>query len=279
MKLRLTGGSIAVALMVSALGIQSAASKPTIHRLPTHTAFDYQLADDYPVGLYTQIVVRDWYSGKPLPRPGYSICSINAFQTQANDLEANRPDKQSNWPTAVVSKAEDPNWPGEFLIDLSTDEHRKTAFAHVKQMIDRCAKKGFAAVEFDNLDSYTRKPSPPFGQRETLVFAAMLVNHAHRRGLGTAQKNTPELTKQQSLSQVGFDFAIAESCGELAECDRYTRTYGDALLVVEYTDAGFAKACRLSNRTFAVLLRDRELHVADTPGHRLERCETTKTRA
>ncbi len=254
------------------------ATKPAIRPLPIRSAFDYQLADDYPPGPYTSIVVRDWFSGKALPSPGYSICSINAFQTQAEDPDANRPDERSNWPTTVVSNIEDPGWPGEFLIDLSSEKMRHAAFAHVKNMIDRCAQKGFAAIEFDNLDSYTRRPSLPFGQREALQFATMLTKHAHKWGLAVAQKNTPDLTKQQSLKQVGFDFAIVERCAEYAECDRYTQTYGDAVLAVEYNVAGFAKACRISNRTFAVLLRDRELLASDQPGHRLKRCEKERRR-
>jgi Glycoside-hydrolase family GH114 len=269
---------LALSILLAGPEIGLAASKPPIRRLPIHAAFDYQLTDDYPPGPYVTIVVRDWYSGKPLPPPGYSICSINAFQTQADDPESNRPDERSNWPASIVSNVEDPNWPGEFLIDLSTSKHRGTALAHVQQMINRCVKQGFAAVEFDNLDSYTRNFSLGFGQREALLFATALATSAHQRGLAVAQKNGADLTKQQSLNRIGFDFAIAESCGEFTECDRYTKTYGDALLAVEYTDVGFANACRISNGTFAVVLRDRELLVADAPGHRLKRCQKKKSR-
>jgi hypothetical protein len=262
--------------VLTSQGIAGAAITSLRRPLPQRRAFDYQLSGDYPPGRSVSIVVRDWYSGKPLPRPGFSICSINAFQTQADEPDANRPDEPSNWPAAVVSNVEDPNWPGEFLIDLATAQHRRVAFAHVKAMIDRCAAKGFDGVEFDNLDSYTRKRSTNFGQREALQYATLLSAYAHRKNLSMAQKNTPELTKEQSRIQVGFDFAIAESCAEFSECHRYTATYGDAVLVVEYSEAGFAQACRLSNGTFAVVLRDRDLRVAGEPGYQLKRCQNKK---
>jgi Glycoside-hydrolase family GH114 len=251
------------------------ARPPAIRRLPTRVAFDYQLGGDYPPGPYTPIVVRDWYSGKALPKPGYSICYINAFQTQADDEQGlDRPDETANWPASVVlKKFEDPNWPGEFMVDLSTPKARGVAFQQVKQMIDRCAENGFGAAEFDNLDSFTRNSSLPFGQGHAVLYATALAKQAHHRGLAVAQKNTPQLTKRQSLTQIGFDFAIAEGCGEFNECDRYTSVFGDALLAVEYSDAGFATACRISNGTFAVVLRDRELAAADTAGHRIKRCE------
>jgi Glycoside-hydrolase family GH114 len=270
-------GFVAPGFALPGYVVQWSAAAITASRrpLPQHRAFDNQLSGDYPPGRSVSIVVRDWYSGKPLPRPGFSICSINAFQTQADEPDANRPDEPSNWPAAVVSNVEDPNWPGEFLIDLATAQHRRVAFAHVKAMIDRCAEKGFDGVEFDNLDSYTRKRSMTFGQREALLYATLLTKQAHRVGLSVAQKNMPELTKEQSRRQVGFDFAIAESCAEFSECNRYTATYGDAVLVVEYSEAGFAQACRLSHGTFAVVLRDRDLRVVGEPGYQLKRCQNT----
>ena len=71
-----------------------------------------------------EVVVRDWFSGSPLA-DGYSICYVNALQTQG-DADVDRPDERSQWPSELVlsERGDDPNWPGEYLIDISTSERR-----------------------------------------------------------------------------------------------------------------------------------------------------------
>ena len=103
------------------------------------------------------VVTRDWFAGAPLAR-GYSICYVNAFQTQPDEPDVDRPDETSNWPSASVLRrlGDDPNWPGEYLVDIGTPTGRLAAAEHVRPMVETCARKGFAAVEFDNLDSWTR---------------------------------------------------------------------------------------------------------------------------
>ncbi len=93
-------------------------------------------------------------------------------------------------------------------------------------MIETCARKGFAAVEYDNLDSWTRFDGTPragdvpFGKRQAIAFAALLTRRAHALGLAVAQKNTPSLTRREARRRIGFDFAIAEECARYAECGR-----------------------------------------------------------
>ena len=86
-------------------------------------------------------------------------------------------------------------------------------------MIRTCARKGFDAVELDNLDSWTRfddtprEGDVPFGKGAAIAYAARLIRRAHRRGLAAAQKNTTQIRRR-----IGFDFAIAEECGVYDEC-------------------------------------------------------------
>lgn len=65
---------------------------------PANGPFDYQIGGDYPLAAAVQVVSRDWFSGQPAPDPVYSICYVNAFQTQANESGTDRPDERSNWP-------------------------------------------------------------------------------------------------------------------------------------------------------------------------------------
>ena len=86
-------------------------------------------------------------------------------------------------------------------------------------MIRTCARKGFDAVEFDNLDSWTRfddtprEGDVPFGKGAAIAYATRLTRRAHGAGWRSAQKNTTQLTRRQARGRIGFDFAIAEECG------------------------------------------------------------------
>lgn len=225
-------------------------------RLPTNGMFDYQIGGDYALPSGVSIVSRDWFSGQAASG-AYSICYVNAFQTQPNG-GGNRPDELSRWPSNLVltNLGDDPNWDGEYLIDLSTSAKRSAAAQWLHQMIDTCAAKGFDAVEFDNLDSWTRLNSLPFGQSEALAFATLLTDYSHSRGLAVAQKNTAEIVASGQHRQVGFDFAIAEQCGQYNECGVYAAGYGDALIIVEYDQSAFSRSCSQYGNSASVVLRD-----------------------
>ena len=96
-------------------------------------------------------------------------------------------------------------------------------------MIETCAEKGFDAVEYDNLDSWTRFDGTPrardvpFGRAAAIAYAESLADRAHALGLAVAQKNTPQLTRRQARGRIGFDFAIAEQCGALSRVRRLPR--------------------------------------------------------
>lgn len=222
--------------------------------------FDYQIGQDYPPPAGVKVVSRDWFEGTALVNK-YSICYVNAFQTQADDPWVDRPDERSNWPQHLVLSGlgDDPNWGGEYLIDISTAAKRAAALAWVKPMIDECAAKGFQAVEFDNLDSWTRFDGTPlagqvpFGPTEAAAYATGLAHHAHTRFLAAGQKNTVELLDQ--ADEIGFDFVMIEQCGVYDECEDFAAVY-DKVIAVEYTQAGFAAACTSIGATASVVRRD-----------------------
>ena len=112
---------------------------------------DYQLGGAYPPADGVGIVGRD--RGAEPADDVYSICYVNAFQTQPGELDS--------WPEDLLLHADgtpvfDPDWPDEALADTSTDDKRGRIAAIVTPWITGCAADGFDAVEFDNLDSYTR---------------------------------------------------------------------------------------------------------------------------
>ncbi|WP_406080883.1 endo alpha-1,4 polygalactosaminidase [Micromonospora sp. NBC_00858] len=239
---------------------------------PTNGSFDYQIGGAYEPDVGVTIVERD-HSGVP-SGAAYNICYVNAFQTQ--------PEAAAWWKAehrdlllkaADGSYVEDPEWPGEILLDTTTPA-RRTAIAGVVQgWMDECAAKGFRAVEPDNLDSWTRS-----GDRLThdhnMALARLLVEHAHDAGLAVAQKNTPELAPY-GRDQIGFDFAVVEECQHHDECQSYTDAYGDHLIEIEYTDnpvGAYLRACATRGARISVILRDRDVVPLGRQGYHYERC-------
>ncbi len=257
---KLIAAAIATAALVAALAPAADAWSPP----PANAGFDYQIGGDYPLPGGVSVVSRDWFSGRPAGGANYSICYVNAFQTQADEPGTDRPDEHHNWPRRLVLEklGDDPHWGGEYLIDISTAGKRRAAAAWVRQMIEGCADEGYDAVEFDNLDSWTRfngtplKNRVPFGKSDALAYAKLLAERTHSLDMAVGQKNTADVTKAQS-ARVGFDFAIAEECGRYRECGRYTSVYGDEVVAVEYRRKDFRKTCSDVGDRISVVLRDR----------------------
>ena len=241
---------------------------------PPNAQFDYQIGGDYPLPPGVQVVSRDWFIGSPDPA-AYSICYVNAFQTQDDERGVDRPDERSNWPKRLVLSrlGDDPNWGGEYLVDISSAAKRARAADWLQQMIRGCADKGFDAVEYDNLDSWTRFDGTPvadrvpFGKAQAIRYAHLLTRRAHALGLAVAQKNTLQLSRRQSRA-IGFDFAIAEECGRYRECPDWRARFGNHVIDIEYRRSDFKRACRSIGKQVSVVLRD--LNVTQ-PGSRTYR--------
>ncbi len=262
-----------VALIAAALLVPASASSgaPTavpagvaVQPPPINAQFDYQIGGDYSLPDGVGIVSRDWFIGSAAADPVYSICYVNGFQTQPNESGTDRPDEKSNWPRKLVlSKlGDDPNWGGEYLVDIRNANKRERAARWLQPMIEICAEKGFAAVEFDNLDSWTRfNGTPlarkvPFGKHDAVKFARELTRRSHRLGLAVAQKNTTQIKKMQA-GRIGFDFALVEDCARYNECNVYRKTYGNRMISIEYRRPLFERACEQIGDEVSVVLRDR----------------------
>lgn len=223
---------------------------------PAHARWDYQLGSARAVSDDVTVVSRDREAS---PVPGrYNVCYLNAFQTQDSEASAWR-GKPSRW-SLVLKDAKaravvDSGW-GEWLLDTRTPAKRRALVTLVGRWIDRCARDGFDAVEPDNLDSFARSRGL-VSRSDNLALAAMLIDRAHDDGLAVAQKNWPELGAKGPA--LGFDFVVAEECGQYRECRAYTEAYGSRVLAVEYTGAGFARACHRVGDKVSVVRRDREL--------------------
>ncbi|WP_235735832.1 endo alpha-1,4 polygalactosaminidase [Nocardioides alcanivorans] len=223
---------------------------PFVPPVPTGTDFDYQLGGTRSVPVDVGIVVRD---RKAAPVTGvHNVCYVNGFQTQ--------PDEKHFWRNhrGLLLKrhgrfVRDEEW-GERILDIRRPAKRKRLARIVGRWVEGCAADGFASVEFDNLDSFSRSHGL-IKRKHAKKFARLLTREAHRAGLAAGQKNWAGLNGRR----LGFDFAVAEECGRYDECGDYVATYGRAVLVVEYRKRDFKKTCREYGDQVAVVLRDRAL--------------------
>ena len=187
---------------------------------PTHGVFDYQLGGTYgristPDGeSRIDIVVRD-STEEPLVG-AYNVCYINGFQTQPGDEAVWLGERADALLLDSAGRPViDPDWPDEYVLDPSTREQREVILGAVVPLVDACREAGYDAVEIDNLDTWTRFAR--IDRDGAIALAREYVDAAHQRGLAIAQKNAAEFLGVE----IGFDFAIVESCAAYDECGLY----------------------------------------------------------
>ncbi|MGH3691760.1 MAG: endo alpha-1,4 polygalactosaminidase [Microbacterium sp.] len=266
--LRGTALAVLTVLLLAGCATAPAAPAPEIDLPPSGAVPDYQLGGAYDPAPGVGIVGRD-RSAEPASGV-YSICYVNGFQTQPGELDV--------WPEDLLLQRDgetvfDPDWPDEALLDTSSPEHRDRIAAIVVPWIESCADAGFAAVEFDNLDSYSRS-SGALALDDNLALAGVLVDAAHAAGLAAGQKNAAEDAVALS-ERAGFDFAVTEECAAYDECGAYTDVYGEHVIDIEYADElprPFAEMCADDDSPASMVLRDRDLAAPDDPAYAFETC-------
>ncbi len=249
-----------VVLTCAALLVAPAAAPtaPSVRLPPVNAKADYQLGGSYRPPHGVRVVTRDRTESPA--SSAYSICYVNAFQTQPGQLRW----WKRHHPGLLLRRhgtlVHDPGWPGEVLLDTSTPTRRHRIGGVVGGWISGCQRSGFQAVEPDNLDSFTRSHRL-LSRSDNLALARLLVARAHHVGLAIAQKNLAGLSRSARIS-IGFDFAVAEECSEYSECGSYRRAYGRQVIEIEYSDNGrasFTRACRQHGARWSIIYRDRDL--------------------
>lgn len=273
--LRIAVAAVVAAILVAvgAIAITRALApeEPAWRLPPANGRFDYQIGGPYAPDPGTAVVVRDWHVR---PAKGvYNVCYVDVFQTQPEAEQWWRANHADLLLRRDGQPVEDPNWPDQYLIDTSTAAKRAAIVRLEVPWIAACAKKGFDAVEMDNLDSWYRS-GDLLTPEDNLALARALVKEAHGLGLAVAQKNGAVL-KSRGRSTARFDFAIAESCEVFNECSSYTGAYGRRVYEIEYTDESgspFERACAARADQLSIILRDRLVVPKGQPDYRYEAC-------
>jgi hypothetical protein len=132
------------------------------------------------------------------------VCYISA-----GSWENWRPDAD-RFPGAVLGRSN--GWPGERWLDI----RRLDVLGPImKSRLDRCERKHFDGVEFDNVDGYRNHTGFPLTGADQLRYDVFLANQAHRRGLTAFLKN--DLGQIDTLLPY-FDAALNEQCFQYSEC-------------------------------------------------------------
>jgi hypothetical protein len=165
------------------------------------------------------------------------ICYIDA-----GTWENWRPDARK-FPRSVLGR---PNgWPGERWLDV----RRLSVLEPIMRVrFEMCARKGFDALEADNIDGFENRTGFPITAHDQLAFDKWIAREAHRLGLAVLQKNDPT---QAAALQPYFDGVLDEQCNQYRECSSFAvyLKAGKPVLNAEYARALYPGFCTADTRT------------------------------
>ncbi|MFJ3819851.1 endo alpha-1,4 polygalactosaminidase [Streptomyces nodosus] len=122
-----------------------------------------------------------------------------------------RPDAKK-FPKSVLGRGN--GWEGERWLDIRRTDVLEPLMA---KRLDMCRRKGFDAVEPDNMDGYRNDTGFPLKAADQLRYNRLVARLAHERGMAVGLKNDldqiPRLVRD-------FDFAVNEQCAQYDECGR-----------------------------------------------------------
>lgn len=223
---------IAALALLAALLPSGAAGQPRANRWhprPTAEPWQWQLQGRVDLELPAAVFDLDGFETSAatvaaLHRRGRrAICYLDV-----GSWESYRPDAGS-FPRAAIGRRYE-GFPDERWLDI----RRFRLFAKpLRRRIGLCARKGFDAVEPDNLAGWENRTGFPITAADQLRFNRWIAAQVHRRGMAVALKNDG---RQVGALLPSFDFAIVEQCFQYEECALYRPFVerGKAVFEAEY---------------------------------------------
>lgn len=165
-----------------------------------------------------------------------AACYVSAGTRESWRADADR------FPAAVVGRRL-ADWPGERWIDV----RRLEALGPImRDRIAQCARKGFDAIEFDNVDGWTNDTGFAITRADSRRYLRWLIDQGHRHGLAVGLKNALGLVRDLADE---VDWALNEQCVQYDECGRYAPLVrrGIPVFVLEYRGSQ-ARMCGVAAR-------------------------------
>ena len=110
-----------------------------------------------------------------------------------------------------------------------------------------CARKGFDAVEGDNIDGFENRTGFTISVGQQLAYDEWMARTVHALGMAVFQKNLPEKAAQL---QPYFDGVLDEQCNQYSECGAFApyRRAGKPVLNAEYRASLYPGFCAADRR-------------------------------
>jgi hypothetical protein len=233
--------SAAVAIACAVIAVAAGPARATVWTPPAHLTWYWQLQGTVRIEP-VEVSDIDGFATPPATvarlhaRGQHVICYIDA-----GTWERWRPDA-GRFPASVRGRRN--GWPGERWLDvrrLSVLEPIMT------ERFAMCARKGFDAVEPDNIDGFENGTGFPITARQQLTYDEWIAREVHSLGMAVLQKNDPE---QARRLQPFFDGVLDEQCNQYSECgafEPYLRA-GKPVLNAEYKRSLYPGFCANDRR-------------------------------
>jgi hypothetical protein len=221
---------------------------------PTTAAWQWQLQGKIDTSVEAEVYEVDGFEV-----PAKTVTRLHGLGRKAicyldvGSWESYRPDA-GRFPMAVLGRAYE-GYPDERWLDI----RRTDLLAPIlRDRFDLCRRKGFDAVEPDNIAGYENKTGFPLSASDQLRFNRWVAREVHRRGMSVALKNDPGQVGQL----VGrFDFAVVEECFAYNECGMFSPfvAAGKAVFVAEYEEPLAAICDQAGRLRFSVIRKGYDL--------------------
>ncbi len=132
------------------------------------------------------------------------ICYIDVGTWERWRTDANR------FPRSVLGASN--GWPGERWLDI---RQRSVLEPIMRSRFQMCARKGFDALEPDNMDAWENNTGFPITAAQQLAYNEWVAKEAHALRLAVFEKNDP---LQARTLEPYFDGMLDEQCNEYSQC-------------------------------------------------------------
>lgn len=200
----------------------------------------------------------------------YTVCYINAGSWQPGYPDSDQ------YPASLKIQ-EDPDWPGEFFLDVTDVFKTNSVLAQIlNARLALCKQKGFDAVEPDNLQNDENVSGGRITTQQQIDFNGWFADAAHAAGLAVFQKNGPDkiLLKDRTGKMMveKFDGMLNEQCQQYSECQPLTEYVSRGKLALDVEYSGTLNCTQSSSLVINALKKDLDLVGATASAYRYQNC-------